>query len=74
MYYPYSENTAKLICVFVFAYAKSWFSHGGAQVIMCSGGHYNYYYIACWCWTPGVSCEGGWRWGGGWEHTFYVLS
>ena len=36
MYYPYSENkgadsvTAKLICVFVFAYAKSRFSHNEA--------------------------------------------
>ena len=24
--------TAKLICVFVFAYAKSWFSHDEAQL------------------------------------------
>ena len=24
--------TAKLICVFLFAYAKSWFSHNGAQL------------------------------------------
>ena len=24
--------TAKLICVFVFAYAKSWFSHDGANI------------------------------------------
>ena len=24
--------TAKLICVFVFAYAKRWFSHGAAQM------------------------------------------
>ena len=24
--------TAKLICVFVFAYAKRWFSHGTAQM------------------------------------------
>ena len=24
--------TAKLICVFVFAYAKCWFSHDGAQM------------------------------------------
>ena len=39
LYYPYSENkgadhfavTAKLICVFVFAYAKSWFSHNEAH-------------------------------------------
>ena len=28
--------TAKLICVFVFAYAKRWFSHEAAQ--MCSDG------------------------------------
>ena len=26
--------TAKLICVFVFAYAKSWFSHDAAQINM----------------------------------------
>ena len=44
MYYPSSENkganqlrgyreaTAKLICVFVFAYADCWFSHGAAQM------------------------------------------
>ena len=25
--------TAKLICVFVFAYADCWFSHGAAQMI-----------------------------------------
>ena len=25
--------TAKLICVFVFVYAKRWFSHDGAQII-----------------------------------------
>ena len=25
--------TAKLICVFVFAYAKSWFSHDAAQLL-----------------------------------------
>ena len=39
MYYPSSENkgvisfavTAKLICVFVFAYADCWFSHEAAQ-------------------------------------------
>ena len=42
MYYPYSENkgadqlrvTAKLICVFVFAYAKCLFSHDAAQIIL----------------------------------------
>ena len=27
--------TAKLICVFVFAYAKCWFSHDAAQMISC---------------------------------------
>ena len=37
-HYPCSENrgatvTAQLICVFVFAYAKSQFSHDRAQVI-----------------------------------------
>ena len=41
-YYICSENkgadqlravTAKLICVFVFAYAKRWFSHDAAQII-----------------------------------------
>ena len=40
LYYPCSENkgddqlciTAKLICVFVFAYAKSRFSHDAAQI------------------------------------------
>ena len=48
LYYPCSENkgvisfafTAKLICVFVFAYAKSRFSHDAAHLIMiliCSG-------------------------------------
>ena len=26
--------TAKLICVFVFAYAKCWFSHDAAQMIL----------------------------------------
>ena len=39
MYYPSSENkgadqlrgTAKLICVFVFAYADCWFSHEAAH-------------------------------------------
>ena len=41
MYYPSSENkgadqlrfTAKLICVFVFAYADCWFSHGVAHLL-----------------------------------------
>ena len=41
MYYPSSENkgadqlrgTAKLICVFVFAYADCWFSHGVAHTL-----------------------------------------
>ena len=39
LYYPSSENkgadqlgTAKLICVFVFAYADCWFSHAAAQI------------------------------------------
>ena len=40
VYYPFSENkgvisfaiTAKLICVFVFAYADCWFSHEAAQI------------------------------------------
>ena len=27
--------TAKLICVFVFAYAKSWFSHDAAHINTC---------------------------------------
>ena len=27
--------TAKLICVFVFAYAKRWFSHKAAQMSLC---------------------------------------
>ena len=27
-------ETAKLICVFVLAYAKRWFSHDTAQIIM----------------------------------------
>ena len=35
LYYPSSENkaTAKVICVFVFAYAKRWFSHNVAQIM-----------------------------------------
>ena len=38
LYYLYSEKqrrfaaSAKLICVFVFAFAKSWFSHDAAQL------------------------------------------
>ena len=38
LYYPSSENkgadqlTAKLICVFVFAYAKRWFSHDAVHI------------------------------------------
>ena len=44
MYYPSSENkgadqlrgvNAKLICVFVFAYANCWFSHEAAHLINC---------------------------------------
>ena len=42
LYYPRSENkdavqlrtSAKLICVFVFAYAKHWFSHEAAQIMI----------------------------------------
>ena len=49
LFYPSSENkgadqqlrgTAKLICVFVFAYADCWFSHEAAQIklrIFCIG-------------------------------------
>ena len=41
VYYPCSENkgadqlrgTAKLICVFVFAYANCWFSHVVAHIV-----------------------------------------
>ena len=29
------SNTAKLICVFVFPYAKCWFSHDTAQLSYC---------------------------------------
>ena len=34
LYYPCSENKGadQLICVFVFAYAKRWFSHDAAQI------------------------------------------
>ena len=41
-HYPCSKNkvadqlrsyTAQLICIFVFAYAKSWFSHDAAHII-----------------------------------------
>ena len=39
MYYLCSENkgavTAQLICAFVFAYAKSRFSHDVAQLMFC---------------------------------------
>ena len=40
LYFPSSENkgadvTAKLICVFVFAYAKCWFSYEEAQLYQC---------------------------------------
>ena len=42
LYYLCSENkgadqfavTAKLICVFVFAYAKCWFSHDAAHIYL----------------------------------------
>ena len=39
VYYPCGENkgadqvTAKLICVFVFAYAECWFSHEAADIL-----------------------------------------
>ena len=37
LYYPFSENkgavTAKLICIFVFAYAKNRFSHNETYII-----------------------------------------
>ena len=37
LYYPHSENKdAKLICVFVFAYAKSRFSHDEARMSLAS--------------------------------------
>ena len=37
LYYPCSENkgaelTAKLVCVFVFAYADCWFSHEAVHI------------------------------------------
>ena len=35
--------TAKLICVFVFAYAKSWFSHDEALMSIC-----NFHCFSCW--------------------------
>ena len=31
--------TAKLICVFVFAYAKRWFSHDAAYLFLIYQGH-----------------------------------
>ena len=31
--------TAKLICVFVFAYAKHWFSHDAAHLFLIYQGH-----------------------------------
>ena len=35
--------TAKLICVFVFAYAKCWFSHDAAQIVGChAAAHFSY--------------------------------
>ena len=33
--------TAKLICVFVFAYAKSWFSHDAAHLVSVSSTSYD---------------------------------
>ena len=38
--------TAKLICVFVFAYAKRWFSHDAAHLFLIHQGH-NYVYQDC---------------------------
>ena len=38
--------TVKLICLFVFVYAKSWFSHDAAQIIIAT-----YYYTAHSCKT-----------------------
>ena len=43
LYYPCSEKktltsfavTAKPTCVFIFAYAKCWFSHDAAQSFLC---------------------------------------
>ena len=32
MWFPNRSDTAKLICVFVFAYADCWFSHEAAQL------------------------------------------
>ena len=45
--YPCSENkgpdqlrgSAKLICAFVFAYAKCWFSHDVAHIMICTRSH-----------------------------------
>ena len=34
--------TAKLICVFVFAYAKSWFSHDAALIVNSRKGNTKY--------------------------------
>ena len=36
------EVTEKLICVFVFAYAKRWFSHDVAQFVLDIPGTYVY--------------------------------
>ena len=52
LYYPCSENkgvisfavTVKLICVFVFAYAKSRFSHDEAQLISAFNGLFIIYF------------------------------
>ena len=38
--YSYSENKgADQICIFVFEYAKCWFSHDVAQMSILEGGH-----------------------------------
>ena len=41
-----SAVTAKLICVFVFAYAKRWFSHEASHLFLIYQGH-NYVYQDC---------------------------
>ena len=42
--------TAKLICVFVLAYAKSWFSHDAAQLVVCLGLHSGVCRFDSWIW------------------------
>ena len=41
-----SAVTAKLICFFVFAYAKRWFSHDASHLFLIYQGH-NYVYQDC---------------------------